>query len=134
MSGKRYLLDTSALFTLIEDESGADRVREIFRSGQALLPWAALMEVYYITLQEKDQQEAETRFAMLRHSSAEIVWEMNEAVTLRAGKVKAANRISFADSVIASLAIQSDAILVHKDPEYDALDGQVEMESLPYKK
>ena len=45
MSVKRYLMDTSALLTLIEDEPGADRVKEIFRRGQVILPWVALMEV-----------------------------------------------------------------------------------------
>lgn len=134
MSNKRFLLDTSALLTLIEDEPGADRVREIFRRGEVLLPWVALMEVYYMTLQEKGQQEAETRFAMLRHSSAEIVWNMDEAIVIRAGKIKAANKVSFADSLISSLAIQTESILVHKDPEYETLTGQVEMEKLPYKK
>ena len=134
MSNKRYLLDTSALLTLIEDEPGADRVKEIFRRGQVILPWVALMEVYYMTLQEHGQQEAETRFAMLRHSSAEIIWNMDEATVIRAGRIKAANKVPFADSVISSLAIQTESILVHKDPEYEALEGQVEMESLPYKK
>jgi len=134
VSVKRYLMDTSALLTLIEDEPGADRVKEIFRRGQVILPWVALMEVYYMTLQEHGQQEAETRFAMLRHSSAEIIWNMDEATIIRAGKIKAANKVPFADSVISSLAIQTESILVHKDPEYEALEGQVEMESLPYKK
>lgn len=92
------------------------------------------MEVYYMTLQEQGQQEAETRFAMLRHSSAEIIWNMDEAAIIRAGKIKAANKVSFADSLIASLAIQTVSILVHKDPEYETLVGQVEMEKLPYKK
>ncbi|OIN86251.1 MAG: hypothetical protein AUJ21_12230 [Anaerolineae bacterium CG1_02_58_13] len=127
-------MDTSALLTLIEDEPGADRVKEIFRRGQVILPWVALMEVYYMTLQEHGQQEAETRFAMLRHSSAEIIWNMDEATVIRAGRIKAANKVPFADSVISSLAIQTESILVHKDPEYEALEGQVEMESLPYKK
>lgn len=134
MSNKRYLLDTSALLTLIEDEPGADRVKEIFRREQVILPWVALMEVYYMTLQERDQQEAETRFAMLRHSSAEIIWNTDEATVIRAGKIKATNKVSLADSVISSLAIQTQSILVHKDPEYEALVGQAEMEKLPYKK
>lgn len=134
MSNKHYLLDTSALLTLIEDEPGADRVKEIFRREQVILPWVALMEVYYMTLQEHDQQEAETRFAMLRHSSAEIIWNTDEAAVIRAGKIKATNKVSFADSVISSLAIQTQSILIHKDPEYEALVGQVEMEKLPYKK
>ncbi|MBV6393990.1 MAG: tRNA(fMet)-specific endonuclease VapC [Anaerolineales bacterium] len=133
MSRKKYLLDTSALLALIEAESGADRVREIFTRKQVILPWTVLMEVYYISFQERGQQEAETRFAMLRHSSAEVIWEMSEAITLMAAKIKAENRISFADAVISALAIQHNAVLVHKDPEYEQLVGQVEMEALPFK-
>jgi predicted nucleic acid-binding protein len=133
MSSGKYLLDTSAVLTLIEDEPGADRVKEIFKREQVILPWSVLMEVYYMTFYEKGQQEAETRFAMLRHSSADIIWEMNEAVTLLAAKIKSKNKLSFADAIISSLAIQNEAILVHKDPEYEQLLGQLEMEALPYK-
>ncbi len=32
MSDQSYLLDTSALFTLIEDEAGAARVEEVLRT------------------------------------------------------------------------------------------------------
>jgi predicted nucleic acid-binding protein len=41
--------------------------------------------------------------------------------------------ISLADAMIAAFAIQHSAVLVHKDPEYDALIGSVPMEALPYK-
>ncbi len=70
---------------------------------------------------------------MLRQSSAKILWEMNEALLIRAAKLKGQNRLSFADAVIAAYAIQNNSILVHKDPEYEALIGQLEMEALPYK-
>ena len=41
--------------------------------------------------------------------------------------------MSFADSFIAATALHLDAILVHKDPEFDALKSILQMESLPYK-
>lgn len=133
MSEEKYLLDTSAVLTLIEDEIGADRVKQIFFQKNVVLPWVALMEVYYMTLYEKGETEAETRFAMLRHSAAEIVWEMNEVVTLRAAKIKSQNKLSFADAVIASIAMQHGAILVHKDTEYEQLKDDLQLEALPYK-
>lgn len=133
MSAERFLLDTSAVLALIEDEPGADRVKEIFNKREVLLPWAVLMEVYYMTLYEKGEEEAEIRFAMLRHSTAEIIWEMSEVATLRAAKIKSQNKLSFADAVIASLAAQNDAILVHKDPEYEQLKNELQLETLPYK-
>ncbi|NOH04321.1 MAG: PIN domain-containing protein [Chloroflexi bacterium] len=86
-----------------------------------------------MTLYEKGEEEAEIRFAMLRHSTAEVVWEMNEVVTLRAAKIKSQNTLSFADAVIASIAVQHGAILVHKDPEYEQLKDELQLEALPYK-
>jgi predicted nucleic acid-binding protein len=133
MSEEKFLLDTSAVLTLIEDEPGAGRVKEIFTRKEVLLPWAVLMEVYYMTLYEKGEEEAEVRFAMLRHSAAEIIWEMSEVVTLRAAKIKSQNKLSFADAVIASLAAHYDATLVHKDPEYEQLKDELRLETLPYK-
>ena len=53
MSDARYLLDTSALLTLIEDEAGANRVEAVLREEKILLPWVVLLEVYYISLQEQ---------------------------------------------------------------------------------
>ena len=40
---------------------------------------------------------------------------------------------SLADSVIAVITPHHNAILLHKDPEYEQLQGVVEMEILPYK-
>ena len=46
-----YLLDTSAILTLLEDEEGAARVEELLRQESILLPFLVLLETYYITLQ-----------------------------------------------------------------------------------
>jgi predicted nucleic acid-binding protein len=35
--------------------------------------------------------------------------------------------------LIAAFALREGATLVHKDPEYDALANEVDMERLPYK-
>lgn len=41
--------------------------------------------------------------------------------------------LSLADALIAGIASQLRAILVHKDPEFEALNGAVDLEALPYK-
>lgn len=129
-----YVLDTSAIFAYIEEEPGVDHVQAIFdREENVFLPWPVLMEVYYITMQEKGQQEAEMRFALLKRSLANILWEANEAFLLCAATLKAKHKVSFADALIATYAITNESILVHKDPEYEVLTGDVEMEFLPYK-
>jgi len=52
-----YVLDTSALLTLIEDEAGADQVQELLEKAKRgevilLVSFMSFMEVYYISLQE----------------------------------------------------------------------------------
>ncbi|MFN8476011.1 MAG: PIN domain-containing protein [Anaerolineae bacterium] len=133
MSRSTYLLDTSALLTLMENEAGADRVEAILRMEDVLIPCTALLEVYYITCRRQGEAEADRRYAMLKVLSATILWELDEPTILHAGRIKAAHSLSFADAVAAAMAAQNDAILVHKDPEFDALANQVRLESLPYK-
>jgi len=128
-----YLLDTSALFTFIEDEPGADRVEQALNQVTTLLPWTVLLETYYITFQEEGQAEADRRIALIRHLKVRILWNMHESIVLTAAKLKANYRISLADAIIAAFAIRCGAVLIHKDPEFEVLTGLLRMEALPYK-
>ncbi len=61
-----YVLDTSAWLTLIEDEAGAERVQALLERARVgeivvLTSFMSFMEVYYITLQERGQDEAQER-------------------------------------------------------------------------
>jgi ribonuclease VapC len=127
------LLDTSALFTFIEDEPGADRVEQALNQVTTLVPWTVLLETYYITLQEEGQAEADRRIALIRTLKVRILWDMNESMVLTAAKLKAEYRISLADAIIAACAIRYGAVLIHKDPEFEALTGLLQIEALPYK-
>ena len=128
-----FLLDTSALFALIEDELGADRVEAILRSGEALIPAAAALEVYYVTRQERGEDEADRRLALVRQLPARWLDQLTDPVLVAAGRLKAAHRISLADAMIAGFALNSAATLVHKDPECEAIAPDVQQERLPYK-
>lgn len=128
---KKFVLDTSALFTLVEDESGKERVAQILQKEEFILPFITLLEVHYITQQEQGLPEADRRYAVLKQ--ANVLWSFDEPTLLTAARLKAENHISLADSMIAAVAIQNNAVLVHKDPEYECLTSQLEMETLPYK-
>jgi predicted nucleic acid-binding protein len=133
VSGEPYVLDTSAIFTLIEDEAGAERVDTLLRSQDILLPWIVLLEATYISRQELGEVESEHRLAHMQRLPVTVLWEADEPILLIAARLKASFHLSLADAIIAAMAIRLDAILVHKDPEYDVLAGQVKLESLPYK-
>jgi len=127
------LLDSSAVIALIEDEDGADRVEEVLREGGALLPWLALLEVHYITRQEAGEEEADRRLVLLKGSDCEILWDVDETLMLTASALKAERRLSLADALIAAYARRRGAVLLHKDPEFEAVADAVELEALPYK-
>jgi predicted nucleic acid-binding protein len=133
VNADKYLLDTSAILALMEDEDGADRVEEILREGEAILPFPVLLETYYISLQEVSESVADERYALLRHLSTTEIWSVDEPTLLTAARLKARFRISFADALIAAFAVRSSAVLVHKDPEFEVLIDQVRQELLPYK-
>jgi predicted nucleic acid-binding protein len=134
MSG--YLLDTSALLALRDDEPGAERVSQLLQAtDQNALPcygcFLSLMEVFYRVW--KDEGEAAGREAYADCLALPIQWVHESPPLLeRAAMVKATHPLSVADAWIAAAALELDAILVHKDPEFEKLPGLLE-ERLPYK-
>ncbi len=134
MADKAFVLDTSALLAFIEKEEGAERVREVLLKKSVIIYWLSIMETVYISQRELGEEEAVTRYALLKKLNAKIIWDADEALLLNAARIKATHSISLADSVIAAVATQHKAILLHKDPEYELLKDVLEMEILPYKK
>ena|ERR1035437_1227491 len=132
---KRYLLDTSALLTLRDDEPGAERVAEVLHQasrGKARCYgcFISLMEVMYRVW--RDENEAAGRLAYQQCLALPIEWVRDsDALLLRAAELKALYPLSLADAWIAACAMEHNAILLHKDPEFDALP--VEQEALPLK-
>jgi ribonuclease VapC len=117
---------------LIEDEPGADRVAELLHAGAVLLPFVAGLETYYITLRERGMDEAERRLFLLRQLPARWLDTVGDTVLVMAARFKAHHHLSFADCLVAAFAVEAGAVLVHNDPEYEALTA-VPQERLPYK-
>lgn len=128
-----YLLDTSALFVLLLNDAGADRVEHILAHETALIVSVSLLELYYATLRERGRQEADVRYALLRETSATILWEIDEPTLMHAATLKVSHNIPLADAIIAGAAAARGAVLVHRDPELEALASKVTLETLPYK-
>lgn len=134
MNEAKYLLDTSAILTLLEDKEGADRVEALLRESQVLIPFLVLLETYYISLQEQPEDVASRRYALMKQLPATFLWDVDEPVLLTAARFKARYRLSLADSLIAAYTFQHNAILVHKDPEFEVLAELIHQEALPYKR
>lgn len=122
---KTYVLDTSALLTLRDDEPGADDVADILARAQrgttkALGCFITLMEVFYRVW--KDEDEGEGRLAYEQCCSLPVVWiHESEELLVKAAEIKATHPLSVADAWIAACALMESGTLVHKDPEFNLL-------------
>jgi predicted nucleic acid-binding protein len=128
-----YLLDTTAIIALIEEEDGFERVRAVLAGEHCIIPWVVLLEVFYKTMQKRGEKAALARYATLRALPAEIIWDAGEPELIQAGKLKAECQLSFADAIIAAHALLHKAVLLHKDPEFESLPESIRQEKLPYK-
>lgn len=134
---KPWLLDTSALFCLSDDEPGAETVEKILHEsgpkGMAFVCFITLMEYYYVLHQEKGELEARRGYLKLKQLPLKVV-ESDEELALSAGRIKALSRLSVADAWVAAAAERLQAVLVHKYPEFEQLKGQIPLQALPHKK
>ncbi|OGW12922.1 MAG: hypothetical protein A2W77_02040 [Nitrospinae bacterium RIFCSPLOWO2_12_39_16] len=132
-----YVLDTSAILTYIENEEGAEYVENLLIKAEKedviiYVAFISLTEVYYITMRERDESVVLRRVELIK-SLVVRVEESKEYLNLLAGKLKAANRISLADAYVAALCHKHNAILVHKDPEFEKILPSVKEYRLTYK-
>lgn len=132
---KIYLLDTSALLALRDDELGADRVAALLQHAQrgrnrCLGCFISLMEVLYRVW--RDEGESAGRLAYEQCLSLPMGWvHESPDLLLAAAQIKAMHTLSLADAWIAAAARLGGATLVHKDPELRTI--AVPQELLPLK-
>jgi len=69
---------------------------------------------------------------LIKQFDVEFLRDMDEPTLLTAARLKAEYRVSLADAMIAAYVFRCEAVLTHKDPEFDILKGLLEMEALPY--
>ena len=121
-----YLLDTSALMALRDDEPGADYVAELLMAAASTRTrvyacFMSQMELLYRVW--RDESEASGRLALEQCLALPIQWVESTPHLLRlTAEIKATSSLSVADAWIAAAARLTGATLVHKDPEFATLD------------
>ena len=132
-----YVIDTSAILAVLKQEDGFEAAHALLRQAErpdtgvkVNVPFVALMEVEYQLLRELRQREVERWLNIVLAWPTEVV-ESNEAWRRVAAAIKSAGKVSFADALVAALALMRDATLVHKDPEFDGVNDLRHLR-LPY--
>ena len=132
-----FVLDTSAILTLWNEEEGAATVDKILRDGarrrKVFVSFMTFMECRYRVWKDQGQSAADDISRSLGLLPITRV-DVDDSLLMIASALKAQFQISVADSWIIATAISRKATLVHKDPEFEALSGKVTLKTLPYKK
>lgn len=121
----RFVLDSFALLALFRAETGGLLVRELVgkaSSGDAFLSMATvnLGEVFYRTIRERGFEQAHEMLARVRELGIEIV-DVDQELALMAARLKAANRIGYADCIAAALCQHLGASLVTGDADFQQI-------------
>ncbi len=135
-TAESFVLDTSAILALWNEEEGASTVERILRDrrhhGRIYVSFITFMECRYRLWKDQGRAAADEIYRALSLLPVNRV-DVDEALLLTASELKAQCKISVADSWIIATAIARNATLVHKDPEFDALSDRVTMKALPYR-
>ncbi|MFU8773964.1 MAG: PIN domain-containing protein [Anaerolineales bacterium] len=131
-----FVLDTSAVITILNQEDGWDLVYPLFdesKKNQAVLylPFMVLMELEYLLLRKVSAEETMVIMSMVISWPIQIA-ESSSEWRHQAAMIKSDTALSVADAWIASLAQLHSAELVHKDPEYEQISN-LRLLTLPYK-
>ena len=118
-----YVLDTSALVSYFNDEPEAGQVEVVLRQpDELMIPFMTMMELRYVLLRAYSVSHVDQIIETLRSCGASIV-ESSPVWGIQAAEIKARGGLSLADAWIAALALMHNAELVHKDPEFDRVEG-----------
>ncbi len=125
----RKVLDSYAVIAFFENESGAERVAELFKQARdrdkplfmSVINWG---EVYYILSRTAGPETAQRALRSLETLPIELVPADKEAARL-AAEFKSSRRMSYADCFAAALARMKHADLVTGDREFKEIEDTI---------
>ena len=125
------ILDAYALLAFLEDEPGADQVRNLLlRAEEGSLKLAMtvvnLGEVWYAIARTGTPALADELIRDIQGMAIEIV-DVDWPLARQAAAFKAKGRIAYSDCFAAALAKLRKAEVVTGDPEFKRLEGEVKV-------
>lgn len=132
-----YVLDSYAMLALLGDEAGAAQVKAVLRQAQAhtvqvLMNWVNVGEVAYTIERRRGKEKVYPVLGMLEATQIQLV-AVGRELALKAAEIKAKYPLAYADAIAAALALDADGILLTGDPEFEGLEGVINIEWLPQK-
>jgi len=122
----KYAIDACALIAFFQNESGGDKLRELFKvsENEFFMHSVNLTEVYYDAVYVSGEEKAQELFEKIAELPITILWDLNVSFIKLVGKYKTSYRISFADAFVLALAEKEKATVVSTDHhEFDVIES-----------
>lgn len=119
-----YILDACAMIAYLRGENGADVVEDMLieNNKTCIAHTVNLCEVFYHFIKAENEEIAENAISDLEDIGIIFREDMDTKFWKEAGKYKANNKVSLADSIAMALTQREKAILVTSDHhEFDAI-------------
>ena len=125
------ILDASAVMVFLQDEPGADDVRNLLlkaEEGGVKLAMSVvnLGEVWYAIARVKSPETADSYIQQIRGMAIEIV-DVDWPLARQAATYKAGGKISYADCFAAALAKARRGEVLTSDKEFKVLEGEIKI-------
>ena len=115
------LVDSSAWLAYFADEPNADFFAEAIEdSDQLIVPSVCVYEVFKVVLRERGEDDA---FAAVASMQRGMVVDLDADLALEAASVGLEEGLSFADSVIYTIARRQSATLWTQDAHFEGRQG-----------
>ncbi|MCB4791622.1 MAG: type II toxin-antitoxin system VapC family toxin [Elusimicrobia bacterium] len=121
------VLDSHALMVFLEKEPGYEKMQQIFvqaaeKDNHLLMTSVNFGEIYYIVLRECGKEKTEEVEKVIASLPIHIV-DVNIELAKEAGKLKAINKMSYADCFAAALAKVNKGELITGDKEFKQVES-----------
>lgn len=125
------ILDSYAMIAFLEDESGADAVRNLILKAEEgsvklVMSVVNLGEVWYAIARAASSETADRYIQEIQGMAIEIA-DANWALTRQAAAYKVNGKVSYADCFAAALARNRGGEIVTGDPEFQALEHEIKI-------
>ncbi len=122
-----HLLDTSAFLAYYFGEPGMDRVRTLLANPEFSVGLCVVSATeFWGSLKAENQESAfENEWAACRELF--VLVDVDEPAALKAAELRnaASARLPTVDSLIAACAANSQSVLVHRDPHFEAIPANL---------
>ena len=131
----KYVLDSFALLSYLQDERGAELVREVLEYGRRHTGCVGMSvinlgECLYIIEREQGLAAAHLALAAIEQLPIDMA-DTNRSRALAAAHLKAHHRLSYADAFAIALALESASTVVTGDPGFKEVEKLLPVLWLP---